>query len=73
MISVETAERQAAEEGHGSEWELEWLVAHGVLHLLDYDDDTEEHRARMLQRQTEIVGSPRPRAESGATATGEPH
>jgi len=38
IISVETAARQAAEAGHSLEREMGVLVAHGVLHVLGYDD-----------------------------------
>jgi len=37
-ISVETAARQAQEYGSSLEQEIALLVAHGVLHLLGYDD-----------------------------------
>lgn len=33
-ISVETAERQAKQQGHSLQTELAWLAAHGLLHLL---------------------------------------
>ena len=37
IISVETAQRQAAERGHDLGRELEVLLIHGILHLLGYD------------------------------------
>ena len=38
IIAAPTVERQAAEAGHGAWWECCFLVAHGTLHLLGYDD-----------------------------------
>lgn len=38
-VSVETAERQAAEAGHALFVELQVLVLHGVLHLAGYDHE----------------------------------
>ena len=37
VISVDTARRNAAEEGHSTLNEIRWLILHGVLHLLGYD------------------------------------
>ena len=36
--------------------ELEFVVAHGVLHLLGYEDEDEEDASRMDRRQREILG-----------------
>ena len=55
VISFHRAEAQAAEAGHDAQAELQLLVAHGVLHLLGYDDGTEEQRARMWAVQAEIL------------------
>lgn len=50
IISLETAERQAAEAGHDLDAEVAHLLTHGVLHLLGYDhaeaDEEREMRAR---------------------------
>jgi probable rRNA maturation factor len=40
-ISVETAERQAAELGHPLETELRVLLLHGILHLAGFDHETD--------------------------------
>jgi probable rRNA maturation factor len=37
VISVETARRNARQEGHSTRNEIRWLILHGVLHLLGYD------------------------------------
>jgi len=39
VISVETARRNAAAEGHSTLDEIRWLILHGVLHLLGYDHE----------------------------------
>ena len=39
VISVETARRNAAGEGHSTINEIRWLILHGVLHLLGYDHE----------------------------------
>ncbi|RLC75569.1 MAG: rRNA maturation RNase YbeY [Chloroflexi bacterium] len=54
VISYERAVIQAEEQGHPVEDELAILVIHGVLHLLGYDDEEEEDRARMWARQSEL-------------------
>lgn len=40
-ISLETAARQAQEEGHALFTELKILLLHGVLHLAGYDHETD--------------------------------
>ncbi len=51
IISVETALRQAQEEGHSLERELSILVIHGFLHLLGYDHETDHGEMRALERE----------------------
>lgn len=55
-ISYATAKRQARDAGWRIADELALLVTHGILHLLGYDDGTPRQRARMWQRQREILG-----------------
>lgn len=57
VISVETAARQADERGLALRDELDLLVAHGVLHLLGYDDETADGAAEMRQRESLILES----------------
>jgi probable rRNA maturation factor len=54
-ISVDRAREQCADEGWDASRELLFLVAHGVLHLVGWDDRTTESRAAMLDRQREIL------------------
>jgi len=58
VISVETARRQAQEQGHPLEAELRHLAAHGALHLLGYDHETDEDEARMNALAAEALASP---------------
>jgi probable rRNA maturation factor len=51
VISVETAARQADTHGVSLDDELALLVTHGVLHLLGYEDDTDEGAEKMEQRE----------------------
>jgi len=55
IISVETASRQAEEYGHSLAVELAVLVAHGVLHIVGYDDADEYGRERMNSEQDAIL------------------
>lgn len=48
IVSADTALRQAREYGHSHEREMCLLVAHGVLHVLGYEDYDDGDRARML-------------------------
>jgi probable rRNA maturation factor len=51
VISVETAERQAQQQGHSLQTELAWLATHGLLHLLGWDHPDEESLKEMLNQQ----------------------
>ena len=54
-ISVETAERQAREAGHGTAEELDLLLTHGILHLTGWTDETPAQRRRMMRRAQELL------------------
>lgn len=58
IISVDTAERQALTHGVTLEQELALLTVHGILHLLGYEDETEEGTERMRERERAILGRP---------------
>ena len=49
VISVETARRNAAAEGHSTLNEIRWLVLHGVLHLLGYDHERDHGEMTTLE------------------------
>jgi probable rRNA maturation factor len=55
VISVETARRQAEAQGHSLAREVEWLLLHGMLHLLGYDDTTDDGLQSMIARQRAVL------------------
>lgn len=57
MISVDRATEHAREAGWNTDQELFFLVCHGVLHVLGWDDASDDDRARMLERQDELLAS----------------
>lgn len=60
VLCPEVAERQAPEDPEG---EMDLLVAHGVLHLLGFDHDTEQSAQQMREREQRSTG------RSGARAS----
>jgi probable rRNA maturation factor len=54
-ISYDRAAEQAPEYGHGPESEVAFLLIHGLLHLLGYDDADEGERELMLARQRVLL------------------
>lgn len=54
-ISVETAQRQAHEYGVSLTNELMRLAAHGALHLVGYDDASDEQRAAMKELEDRYI------------------
>ncbi len=54
-ISVQTAERQAAANGHTLLAELQLLAVHGALHLLGFDHGDPEEKAAMWAAQTAVL------------------
>lgn len=55
IISIETAGRQALEQGHSLEHELRWLVSHGLLHLLGWDHPDQDSLEQMLGLQEHLL------------------
>jgi probable rRNA maturation factor len=55
VISVETAARQASEEGHPLENELDLLAVHGILHLAGFDHTGSEAEKRKMERWTKKI------------------
>ena len=55
VISVETAQRQAQQQGHSLVQELAWLAAHGLLHLVGWDHPDEESLTQMLSQQETLL------------------
>ena len=55
VISVDTARENATDAGWTLADELQFLVLHGILHLLGWDDPDAEQRAEMLARQSVLL------------------
>jgi probable rRNA maturation factor len=55
IISAAAAERQARQAGKSFSSELHFLLVHGILHLLGWQDDTRAQRQAMLARQQELM------------------
>ena len=51
VIDVPYAARQARKRGHGLDREVQILLAHGVLHLLGYDHETDDGTMFRFQRR----------------------
>lgn len=70
-ISLDTASRQARRAGHSLRREIEMLLAHGLLHLMGYDHETDD--GTMLRLQAKALAAarmPRPRRGPAATRAG---
>ncbi len=57
VMSWPTLLRQAAEAGHSPLYELLYLLSHGVLHLVGYDDHSEAGYQAMVQIQQSVLQS----------------
>lgn len=57
VICPEVAEKNAAQLGHGLQQELAALVVHGTLHLLGYDHQRTDDKAKMDDRSREILAT----------------
>ncbi len=55
VISWPTVTRQAEQAGHEPAYELLYLLSHGTLHLVGYDDQTEEGYQAMVRLQEAIL------------------
>ena len=55
VISWPTVTRQAEQAGHSPSYELLYLLSHGTLHLVGYDDQTEEGYQAMVRLQESIM------------------
>ncbi len=57
VLAQETVEREAVEQGIDPAHHLQHLVVHGLLHLLDYDHETDEDAHIMESLEVEILAS----------------
>src|SRR5438874_9546801 len=55
VISWPAVLRQAAAAGHSPTYELLYLIAHGVLHLIGYDDQSEAGYSAMVNIQQSVL------------------
>jgi len=55
IISLDTIERQAKENGETFENELYYIIAHGILHLLGFDHRTQEDYEFMVDWQNKAL------------------
>ncbi len=62
VMSWPTLVRQAAEAGHSALYELLYLLSHGVLHLVGYDDHTEAGYQAMVNVQEAVLRAIGPKA-----------
>ncbi|HAU40399.1 MAG: metalloprotease probable rRNA maturation factor [Candidatus Peregrinibacteria bacterium GW2011_GWF2_43_17] len=54
-ISLDIAKKQSKEQSHTLKYELRFLFAHGVLHLLGYTHKTEDKLKKMLEMGAGLV------------------
>lgn len=55
VICIPIALKQASEQGHSTDDEIALLGVHGLLHLLGYEDETEEGRSLMRACEEELL------------------
>jgi len=55
VISWPTVQRQSSELGHNPAYELLFLLSHGILHLIGYDDLTEAGYQAMIRLQQSVM------------------
>lgn len=55
VVSMETAEAQAAEYGHSILREMAYLTAHGMFHLLGYDHELKKDRLIMRDKEEKVM------------------
>ncbi|HEX8036897.1 MAG TPA: rRNA maturation RNase YbeY [Ktedonobacterales bacterium] len=56
-LSRDAVERQAQQAGHSAARELAYLLAHGVLHLVGYDDQTDAGYRAMVGHQEVVLAA----------------
>ncbi len=61
VISLDTAQRQAASRGHSVDEEVTTLLIHGILHLLGYDHERSPAEARRMKKKERELHAALPR------------
>ncbi len=57
IVCIDEARRQAADRGHDWKTELLLYIVHGVLHLLEHDDQTPDEAARMHEMEDRLLSA----------------
>lgn len=57
VLCPPVTERQAAENGREPQEEAEYLLVHGMLHLLGYDHGTEAEHAEMFGLKDRLIAA----------------
>ena len=57
IVNAELARRVARDHPHSAEDELMLYIVHGLLHMLGYDDHSEEDARRMRRREQEVLNA----------------
>lgn len=55
VISLQTAEKQAACGGRSLQDEIRWLLVHGVLHLAGYDHEKSKYAERKMRKKEQEI------------------
>ncbi len=55
LLGVDEIKRNSERYSTDFTWEIKFCVLHGLLHLLGWQDNTEEEREKMLKFQTEML------------------
>jgi len=55
VIDYSQIKRQAGQFGNSAEKELIFILVHGLLHLIGYNDDTEKGRLEMIKMGEEFI------------------
>ncbi len=69
IVSVPTAARQAREKGHALLFEVTYLLAHGLLHLLGWDHETAAKDRKMRAKTDVLMKDALARPPSHSTAS----
>lgn len=55
IIALDKVQQMAQEEGKTFEWELKFLIAHGILHLLGFDHRDEDEYNFVVKHQIQAI------------------
>ena len=55
VLALDKVEEFAKEKGNTFDYELKFLIAHGILHLLGFDHQTEDEYNFVVKHQTQAI------------------